>query len=432
METTDQLEPQQYQRMYWESDVPMKDLRVGMLQRVLLFLAVLFAVLLLISATVRFPDQLELPVVLKSEQQNAIYTFPFNVYISRRYVHTGDTVRVGQPLLEITSPEIVQFIHQLNTQKAKEDKFNRADRIGYQKQRDIVRSGMAQTDVQIRAIQTELGLLEKTWQVDRQRLDYELADANEKLTRNRQLFAEKVIAQVDFRQFEIAQIRALTALANAQIAWHNRQAALRSQIAGLQLAQTSSGSTTDKIRADELSSQFQLQSDYANTQQMFANLFGNYAVLGGSILIKSRMAGQVAYLFDGELEVKPSVTLLKISTRNNPGYGFIKCPPSLIGRLRRGQECHLKIASFPFYEWGTLAGKTTQISAAPDENGAFNVNVAFESNSRMQPFLQTGLTGQAVIIIDNKTLLQYFFRSTIKTYYQFVQGEFIETKPENG
>ena len=429
MKTTEQLEPQQYGRMYWESDVPMKDLRVGMLQKVLFFLGVLFVALIAMAATIRFPDQLELPVVLKSERQNNVYTFPFTIYIAHRYVNTGDTVRVNQRLMTITSPEIVQLIHDLNTQQAKEKNFNRADKIGYQKQRDMVRSSIAQNEVQIRGLTAQLELLAQNWQVDKQKLTYELADAKEKLDRNKPLFDGKIIAQVEWRQYEINHLKAQTSLATAQIAYTNKQATLRTQIAELQLTKTSSNSNTDKIRADEQSTEFQLKSDSDNTRQMVENLFGNYEIDKGSIIVKSKMNGQIAYLFDGEQEVKASVMLLKISTQHSPTYGFIKCPPSVVGKIHRNQDCYLKVASFPFYEWGTLKGKTTEISAAPDEKGEFNVKVDFATNTPMQPLLQTGLTGQAVIIIDNKTLLSYFFRSTTKNYHQFTKGDFIETTP---
>lgn len=242
----------------------------------------------------------------------------------------------------------------------------------------------------------------------------------------------KIIAQVEWRQYEINLLKAQTALANAQIAYTNKQAALKSEIAELQLAKTSSHSNTDKIRADERSTEFQLKSASDNTRQMVENLFGNYEIDKGSLIIKSKMNGRVAYLSDGELEVKASVTLLKISTQDSPTYGFIKCPPSVVGKIHRQQDCYLKVASFPFYEWGTLKGKTTEISAAPDENGEFNIKVDFATNTQLQPLLQTGLTGQAVIIIDNKTLLNYFFRGAAKNYHQFIKGDFIETtRPKN-
>lgn len=99
----------------------------------------------------------------------------------------------------------------------------------------------------------------------------------------------------------------------------------------------------------------------------------------------------------------------------------------MVGKIRRQQDCYLKVASFPFYEWGTLKGKTTAISAAPGEKGEFNVKVDFATNTSLQPLLQAGLTGQAVIIIENKTLLHYFFRSTAKAYHQFANGDFIKT-----
>lgn len=42
-----------------------------------------------------------------------------------------------------------------------------------------------------------------------------------------------------------------------------------------------------------------------------------------------------------------------------------------------GTSTYLKVASFPVYEGGTLGGHIAEISAAPNENGEFNINVAF-------------------------------------------------------
>jgi hypothetical protein len=426
-ETAENLEPQQYQRMYWESDVPMKDLRVGMLQKALVFLGVMFVGLIVVSATVKFPDQLELPFVLKSEHQTQIYTFPFKVYVSQKYVSVGDSVQANQPLVKITSPEIVQLIHQLNTKKSKEIQFNIADKIGYQKQREIVKSSIVQNDIQIQNTKDQLRFLEKNWQSEKQKLVFELNDCKDKLERNKTLYESKYISQVEWKQLETNHIKAVTSLENAEIDYRNKQAALMAHVADLQMAKTSSNSATGKISAEELSSEYQLKSDHANTQQMFENMFGNYEIDNGSIIIKSKMSGQVIYLFEGESEVKESVTLLKVSKQHSPSYGFIKCSPSVVGKIHAGQECHLKVASFPFYEWGTLRGKATEISTAPDENGQFNLKIDFDKNSKMQSLLQTGLTGQAVIIIENKTLLQYFFRNTAKSYHEFAEGDFINT-----
>jgi len=50
-----------------------------------------------------------------------------------------------------------------------------------------------------------------------------------------------------------------------------------------------------------------------------------------------------------------------------------------VGKLQAQQPCHLKVFSFPFYEYGSVPGHIRQISLSPDESGQYNLYVALGS-----------------------------------------------------
>ena len=55
-----------------------------------------------------------------------------------------------------------------------------------------------------------------------------------------------------------------------------------------------------------------------------------------------------------------------------------------------------------------------QISLTPDEKGDYNLDIALDD---------PGLTGTAVVVIEEKTLFQYFFRNLKKQYRRFMEGD---------
>src|SRR3954471_10919021 len=100
------LEPQQYQQMYWEEDVPLADVRKSVLRKFVYIGSILCLLFLTLGFFLKFPDQVELPFVIKNNQSEQIYRFPYPVYVIQKYIQPHDAVVKGQRLVRITSPEI--------------------------------------------------------------------------------------------------------------------------------------------------------------------------------------------------------------------------------------------------------------------------------------------------------------------------------------
>jgi hypothetical protein len=80
-------------------------------------------------------------------------------------------------------------------------------------------------------------------------------------------------------------------------------------------------------------------------------------------------------------------------------------------------KVHLKVSSFPYYEWGVAEGRVNSKSLSPDEKGEYNIQVTLEDQNRLEGQLFPGLDGSAVIVLEEKTLFQYFFRRLSRGYH---------------
>lgn len=99
-------------------------------------------------------------------------------------------------------------------------------------------------------------------------------------------------------------------------------------------------------------------------------------------------------------------------------YAAISCPPSMIGKIAKNQQTALKIASFPFYEWGTVKGHVDNLSLTPDEKGFFSIKISIDNFGKLNHLTQVGMDGNASILLEEKTFYDYFFRRIKRIYYK--------------
>ncbi len=425
MQETDELEPQQYQRLYWEADVPVRDLRVRLMRRLLYAAIVLFLVICAVAAVVRFPDQIELPFVLKNELREEVYKFPYTVYLLEAYVETGDEINPGTPLLRITSPEIAALINRYREVSARVDNLNNTRRVAEMRQQDMVRANIRQYLQAVEEQQRLMVLAYSTRLAGENEMAVELKEAEEKLLAYQNLRAENIGARFDLVAQETRLAQLQSSLSQVRLRFEKDSVGIQHSIAqrllDKELAENQLAKLIATFRAD--STEAAVDLDLANRR--IADAFGAFEIADGAVIVKSALQGRVSFLFDGEKEIRGGATAIKISNDHQPDYAFVKCPPATVGKLKVNQLCHLKVSSFPFYEFGTVTGHVRHISLSPDENGEYNLHLTVVNPGRLQGLLQPGLTGTAVVIIEEKTLLQYFFRGLNKRYRRLMDGDML-------
>ncbi len=425
MKETDELEPQQYRRLYWESDVPVRDLRVRLLRKLLYAAIAVFVIMCATAYFVKFPDQIELPFVLKNDVREEVYKFPFPVYLLEQYVQTGKQVKPGDRLLRLTSPEVVALLNDYNAALYDSANLGGARHTSTLRQLDMVRANFRQNLASIEANTRQLELSNQTWAAHEQELRFKLKDATEKSEAYKSLYDSKTVARFDMTEKENQQKQAENALQQEKLRFDRENLRLQSAINQSRIENQIAQNQLAKLEADFQSDSAESLGKLELARRRIFNTFGACDITEGAIVVKSAIEGKVSFLFEGEKEIPSGATVLKINSSNEATYAFLKCPPSVVGKLQVQQSCNLKVHSFPFYEYGSVPGYIRQISLTPDENSQFNLYVSLGDLGRLKGLLQPGMDGTAVVIIEEKTLLQYFFRNLKKRYHSVVDGDML-------
>jgi hypothetical protein len=416
MNEFDDLEVQQYERQFWDDDVPLHDVRKSVLRKFIWWGALLFLVLMVMGALLKFPDQVQLPFVFKASKSEEVYRFPFTVYVTENKLQPGMSVKKGDPLMRITCPEIVQLINAY-----REAEMNLAD---YQskkvfsgvKAQQIVRLRMEQTRQKLAQLNQQLDALEQTWQSNQQQLEYEQKDAEQKLKANRELHEQKYISTDELRALESRSIKTRDAVLTQKQQYQASKSGILSERYQYETELLSLQQEIDKQQLDRGFDTISLTHTVDRSRQQITQLFGESEIEDGSIVIKAAADGKVTHVFEGEKEVQSGAILVKLRYQLSALYASVITPSTIIGKLKAGQPVFLKVATFPSYEYGAVHGHIHQVSMTPDENGNFHTYIQIDDMRQLKGKLEPGMNGEASIVIDEKSFFQYFFRAIRKTY----------------
>jgi hypothetical protein len=414
---TDELEPQQYQRHYWEDDVPLADVRKSALRKAVYIGAGLFVLIILAGALVKFPDEVSLPFVLRGETPERIYRFPYPVYLEEAYGAPGMKVKGGTPLARITAPQIVTLITNYRQASDALANYRLHKPRSLADTRDIVRLQAAQNMHRLREINDRRAALESTWKSNAERLRFELEDASKRLAQHQALYRSRDISAMELKEHETARMRAADALNTATEAYQRDAAALREEAARYSLQNTSLNREEDRVTTDARTDSATLINQLALAADAIRHTFGDFEISGGSLILKAPADGVLSFLFEGDREVPASAILLKVTHQSGGLYAAAISPPSLIGKLKKGQTAYLKVATFPAYEWGAAKGHIDYLSLAPDEKGLFNIRISLDEQRRLANRLQPGMDGILAVQLDERSFFQYFFRNMQKAKY---------------
>lgn len=418
MKETDELEPQQYEQLYWEESVPVKDVRKSTLRKFIYIASIICIVFILIGLFIKFPDQVELPFILKSDQSEEIYRFSSPVYVMEKYIKPGDSIKKEQPLVKITSPEIAIMINNYREAEQKLLNFQEQKKISIEKQKEMIAISIKQNKSRISEIEHETEFLNSTWKSNNARMQYEYDNAIKRYEANKILFDNNIGSKFSFLDVEKSKIASADSLESATQNYEKEKNRLNALSYNYKLNNITANTELNKLSIDAKYDSISLTNQFTLAKDKIENTFGTFEISGGSLILHANQNAVVAYVFDGEKEVTPGVTLLKLLYNNFPTYAYLTCPPSMIGKIKKNQQAALKIASFPFYEWGTVKAHIDNISLMPDEKGNFSVKMIIDNTGKLNNLLQVGMNGNAIILLEEKTFYDYFFRRIKKLYYK--------------
>ncbi len=230
--------------------------------------------------------------------------------------------------------------------------------------------------------------------------DLELADAD--IAMQRKLYRDKVIPDVEMRQAQSKYLgkkqtydQAKTSLNNNQISQNQK----RQEI--LELNKITAEQTNGLLQAINT-----LKSDIESWKQRYvvvAPVAGNVSFLAQLQENQSVKTGQeLFYIVSGNA----------VSGNGGGFYGEMLVGQYNFGKVKAGQEVLVKFPSYPFQEFGIVAGRVETV-AEMSKDTAYVVRVSFPkglvtSSQKTIPF-RNGLMASGEIVTENLNLIERLF-----------------------
>ncbi|MEP7196107.1 MAG: HlyD family efflux transporter periplasmic adaptor subunit [Saprospiraceae bacterium] len=414
------LEPQQYERMYWEDDVPLKDIRTGLLRRFWLSSLVVFVCLMVFITLVKVPDQFEFEFTLRKLQSEEIYRFTHPIYINESYVRTGDSVVVGDKLALISSPEIVGMIQEVTTAKNDSISFELKKRPLYLLERNSFLNRIEQLTLLRNELLNKKKLIADANKSKVELLQLEMENAEKKFHDAEYLFQSKSISAYDLLDLKDKKSIGIDNYYNGKKEIDLSLLKLNTDVENYELQILATQSDLEILKSRFQYDSIEIENKLASSSSRIVHSYGNCLIQKGSIILLSSLDGIVSHLFSGEKQIAEGSILMKISPADQGLYVDVSCKPNYIGRIKTDQKAYLKVHTFPFYEWGVVTAHISAIGSSPDESGNFRIMLNIDKISELSRLLNAGMTGNVVIVLEERSLLSYFFNRTKKVYNSLI------------
>ena len=415
------MERIQYEDIYHEDDVPLADVRTNALRLLVYFGTVLVLLMLVSGFVVKLSRQLTYEFVFKGDRQEFNYRFIDAVYLEDTYVEVGRVVAPTDPLVRISSPEIVAFITAYENAKTRRQIFIDTEYAVFQNQIEALGLEAAKLDENIRDFEEQKALGWRVYEQERAEQEYIVEQARIRFDREQALFEKQVISEERLQEVEEIKIRGESRLATMAENRRRDTASIDTQINLARLEKEIVLRQKAEKGAVLLNMEALQDYDIEETYQNLRRNFGDFEVSDGSLILKPSFTGTISYLTDLERTVPSGTILLKILRNPSLLYASATIPPLSIGLVDVEDPVVLKVATFPHWEWGALEGRIRHLSLTPDESGQYPVEIEVENEGRLSGLLQIGMTGQASILVEERSFFSYIVSKVEENYFNLVE-----------
>lgn len=333
--------------------------------------------------------------------------------VARLQVKEGQTVKAGQPLLELDPVFAATEIEALEKQLAAEQiqlgqTQNLMVQLSLQAQTrsTIAKAGTEAQKVTIAQAQNNVGTSETLIK----QLDGDATAQQERINRLQPLMAEGAISREQIFQME-------QALRDRQRTLIEHQGSLKQNQTTVDRLQVELGQKHAEEQQFQLEAQQQLQQLKLQISQLQAKIEQTQTQLKAAQakrqqrIITAPVSGLVSMLqiqHAGEV-VQIGQPLAEISPQNAPLVMSALLPSREAGLVKVGMTVQLKFDAFPYQSYGTVSGKVTRISPDAQPNSqlgqVYDVEVAIKKPTNSRVLLKAGQTGTVEIVTRNRRIV---------------------------
>jgi multidrug resistance efflux pump len=382
----------------------------------------LILMLVFISWFIKYPDVIQGPIILTTEQPPVKLINKTNGYIEQLYIKDNTPITKGQTIAEITNPtdketidnltvilknfqldqvaEIIPLLENIGVLGEVQAEFNQFFnnlKEYYQLTEDnFYKKSLKNINLQI-AYNNRLAWLTKG-EVDL--LTQEIANANVKFKADSTLYHKEVISKNEFFANQSKYLSKKQQLINTKKTVVNHKVAVANYATQRNELEKS---FSDKLRSLEtqLNSAINTIKSYTQTWQQ------NYT-------ITSPIEGKLSYLsaITPHQYIGAQEPLFAVTPNNQAYIGNIQIPAKGYGKIATGQQVKIKLDNYPYQEYGQLLGEIENSAQIAGKEGYFvqvKLTKGFTSTYRKELTYSPNMMGVAEIITEDLRLMDRIF-----------------------
>jgi hypothetical protein len=408
------MEPHQYEDIYHEDDVPLRDITKGVSYSMVYFGCGLFSVLLILSVLIRIPREINLPFVLRGGASEQIIQFPEKIYIKEKYVRAGDSIAEGDSLMAITSPKIIEIIEEIDAWESRLVLYE-----VYKKRSDEQAIAILQTQREglvneRNSILKELSTVKNNRKQELVQLKRQLSLQEKNHERNKTLFDNKVIADVDLERSEQLVSEANSNLIGTRERYELDIAAMENRAQSLHNALALLEKEYEKKETDIELEKEEINKNMRLARERLKLNFGPVKITGNAITLLCPSRGRVTLVTEAESEVPSEHIIVRIQTDSSSFFAYSEARPEQIGMIRKNLYAVMKYQSFPHYYYGTMKASIINVSPSPNAEGKYTVIMNIVNPGKLHRKVTKGMTGTASIIVEEKSVADFVFKAFLK------------------
>ncbi|MBL7998201.1 MAG: HlyD family efflux transporter periplasmic adaptor subunit [Candidatus Kapabacteria bacterium] len=405
------LHERQYKALYDDDDSYIGTHQSIALRVVIALCATLVLLGVIAASVLRIPRQFTSPFVFKNDAKELSLRFAGAISIDTLFVKPGMKVQKGQPLITITSPEIVALITEYTIAKNNELLFEQTDVPLRLNQKSTLALEKKKYQAQIADAQKERVYKEAAKKSELKRLETELAAAVKNLDELKKLKKKGYAAEMELRDADVKRSKAQDALTRIRDQYNRDMSQIETRVQQLDVDRTITNTNSTKVELELSGKRTQLRAATQTAYAKLRNMYGDFTIDGSSLVILSPDALTVTTVYDNDRQAESGTMLVKLTSGLSGLYASASSTPQHIGSLRNGQEVVLKVSAFPHYNYGVVKATVSNLSTSPNDEGNYPFEARITDAGQLRPLLQSGMNGELSILIEEYTLFEYLRRS---------------------
>lgn len=394
------------------------------LRRGIMLLTFIIAVLLIGSWLFKYPDVISAPVIITSQNPPSPLIAHTTGKIMAIYVKDRQQVKAGQYLAVLENAADLQSVLQLKKQLSKGDILTgeslfpnassasrQINNLGDLQQLYIAwctsitdYKRFVQLDYagkQVKSIKEQIGLTHKY--VEKLASQTSLQAHNLKISgkqyhRDSLLYQQKVTTPAEFDEAEIKLLNGKSAYKNSEITLSNTQ---------IQLIQLEQQMLEIQLKEEE--DRKRMLSTISSNAQALRNQLQTWEL---AYTLKSPVTGKVVLTnyWSINQQVKAGDQVMTIIPDGvSVPVGKITLPMQGAGKVKAGQKVNIKLANYPYLEYGMVRGIVIRLSEVTNQNNYLvevSLPAGLKTNYNKRLHFDQEMTGTAEIITEDMRLLQ--------------------------